>query len=70
MVAHFLQPRYLPQIPYIAWAAVIAGIMTVLNLAGMKSSAHANKVFYTLGVPGAGILSVTALVSSNDCHCT
>jgi amino acid transporter len=39
-----LHERYLPQIPYIAWAAVIAGIMTVLNLAGVKSSARANKV--------------------------
>lgn len=39
-----LHERYLPQIPYIAWAAIIAGIMTVLNLAGVKSSARANKV--------------------------
>jgi putrescine importer len=39
-----LHERYLPQIPYIAWAALIAGIMTLLNLAGVKSSARANKV--------------------------
>jgi putrescine importer len=39
-----LHERYLPQIPYIAWAALIAGIMTVLNLAGVKTSARANKV--------------------------
>jgi amino acid transporter len=39
-----LHERYLPQIPYIAWAALIAGIMTMLNLAGVKSSARANKV--------------------------
>ncbi len=39
-----LHERYLPQIPYIAWAALIAAIMTVLNLAGVKSSARANKV--------------------------
>src|SRR5437762_4049848 len=39
-----LHERYLPQIPYMAWAALIAGIMTVLNLAGIKSSARANKV--------------------------
>lgn len=39
-----LHERYLPQVPYIAWAALIAGIMTVLNLAGIKSSARANKV--------------------------
>jgi len=39
-----LHERYVPQVPYIAWAALIAGIMTVLNLAGVKSSARANKV--------------------------
>ena len=39
-----LHERYLPQIPYIAWAALIAAIMTVLNLAGVKSSSRANKV--------------------------
>jgi amino acid transporter len=39
-----LHERYLPQIPYIAWAALIAGVMTLLNLAGVKSSARANKV--------------------------
>src|SRR5438552_9765506 len=39
-----LHERYLPQVPYIAWAALIAGIMTLLNLAGVKASARANKV--------------------------
>jgi putrescine importer len=39
-----LHERYVPQVPYMAWAALIAGIMTVLNLAGVKSSARANKV--------------------------
>jgi putrescine importer len=39
-----LHERYLPQVPFMAWAALIAGIMMVLNLAGVKSSARANKV--------------------------
>lgn len=39
-----LHERYLPQIPYIVWAAIIAGFMTFLNLAGVKSSARANKL--------------------------
>ena len=39
-----LHERYLPMIPYIVWAAIIAGIMTLLNLAGIKSSARSNKV--------------------------
>jgi amino acid transporter len=43
-IATALHERYVPQIPYIAWALLIAGIMTALNLAGVKSSAQANKV--------------------------
>src|SRR5881296_4276044 len=39
-----LHERYVPQVPYIAWAALIAGIMTVLNLAGVRSSVRANKL--------------------------
>src|SRR5205809_4233135 len=39
-----LHERYLPMIPYIVLAAIIAGIMTLLNLAGIKSSARSNKV--------------------------
>src|SRR5712691_5628163 len=39
-----LHERYLPQVPYVAWAAIIAGIITLLNLRGIRSSARANKV--------------------------
>src|SRR5438034_2737824 len=39
-----LHERYLPMVPYIVWAAIIARIMTLLNLAGIKSSARSNKV--------------------------
>ncbi|HSB76646.1 MAG TPA: APC family permease, partial [Terriglobales bacterium] len=39
-----LHARYLPQVPYIVWAAIVAGIMTMLNLMGIRSSARANKV--------------------------
>jgi len=43
-----LHDRYLdyhiPQIPFVAWAAVIAGIVTYLNLRGVKTSAVANKI--------------------------
>src|SRR6266513_3197328 len=39
-----LHERYLHQVPFVAWALLIVGIMTVLNLAGVKSSARANKV--------------------------
>src|SRR5450631_1207159 len=39
-----LHERYVQQVPFMVWALLIAGIMTVLNLAGVKSSARANKV--------------------------
>src|SRR5271166_1051566 len=39
-----LHERYLPQIPYVVWAALIVSIVTLLNLRGIKSSARANKV--------------------------
>ena len=35
---------HIPELPFIVWAAIIAGVMTFLNLAGVKSSARANKV--------------------------
>jgi putrescine importer len=35
---------HIPELPFVVWAAVIAGVMTLLNLAGVKSSARANKV--------------------------
>ena len=43
-IATALHERYLHQVPFVAWALVIVGIMTVLNLAGVKSSANTNKV--------------------------
>ena len=39
-----LHERYVHQVPYVVWAAIIVGIMTILNLAGVKSSSNANKV--------------------------
>ena len=39
-----LHERYVPQVPFLVWALLIAGMMTVLNLIGVKASANANKV--------------------------
>ena len=39
-----LHERYAPMVPYIVWAAIIAAIMTMLNLAGVKASARSNKL--------------------------
>lgn len=43
-IATALHERYVHQVPYVVWALLIAGIMTVLNLIGVKASATANKV--------------------------
>jgi amino acid transporter len=43
-----LHERYLQQVPFVVWALLIAGIMTVLNLIGVKASANANKVLLAI----------------------
>jgi amino acid transporter len=43
-IATAMHERYTPMVPFAVWAAIIVGIMTVLNLAGVKSSARSNKV--------------------------
>jgi putrescine importer len=43
-----LNSRYFGQVPYVLWAAIIAGIFTILNLLGIRSSARANKVLLLL----------------------
>jgi putrescine importer len=39
-----LHARYMPKVPFVVWAAIIAGIITLLNLRGIRSSARANKI--------------------------
>lgn len=34
---------HIPQLPFIVWALIITGVMTALNLRGVKASANANK---------------------------
>src|SRR6478736_955166 len=43
-IATALHERYVHQVPFVVWALIIAGIMTGLNLAGVKSSANTNKI--------------------------
>src|SRR3954466_2621221 len=43
-IATALHERYVHQVPYVVWALIIAAIMTVLNLIGVKASSRANKV--------------------------
>jgi amino acid transporter len=49
-----LHERYVQAVPFAVWALLIAGIMTVLNLIGVKASANANKVLL-------GIMSVVVV---------
>src|SRR6202140_5501822 len=39
-----LHERYVQQVPFMVWALLIAGIMTALNLIGVKASARATQV--------------------------
>jgi len=49
---------HIPQIPFVVWAAAIVGIVTYLNLRGIKTSALTNKVllFFMFVVVGFFIL--------------
>jgi amino acid transporter len=50
--------RYTPSIPYWVWAVIVAVIITLLNLAGIRASAAANKylLFSMFAVVGAFIV--------------
>jgi amino acid transporter len=54
-----MHERYTPMVPFIVWAAIIAGIMTLLNLAGVKTSAQSNK--FLLAVMSAVVVIFVVL---------
>src|SRR5690349_926982 len=56
-----LHERYVKSVPFFAWAAIIAGIITVLNLRGIRSSARANKVLLFLMFVVVGFFIVLAI---------
>ena len=56
-----LHERYVKAVPFLAWAAVVAGIITLLNLRGIRSSARANKVLLFLMFVVVGLFLVLAL---------
>ena len=56
-----LHERYVPGIPFAVWAAVIAVIITLLNLRGIRSSARANKVLLFLMFVVVGFFIVLAI---------
>jgi putrescine importer len=43
-----LHERYLHRVPFFIWAALIAAVITLLNLSGIRSSARANRVLLLL----------------------
>ncbi len=47
-IATALHERYVHQVPFEVWALIIVATMTVLNLAGVKSSSNANKVLLAI----------------------
>jgi len=56
-----LHERYVKGIPFFAWAALIAVIITLLNLRGIRSSARANKVLLFLMFVVVGFFIVLAI---------
>src|SRR5207253_2453630 len=63
-----LHERYVHGIPFFAWAAAIAGIITLLNLRGIRSSARANKTLLLVMFLVVGLfvaLAIRFLVRGN-----
>src|ERR1700694_1340162 len=56
-----LHERYVQQVPFMVWALLIAGVMTLLNLAGVKASARANKVLLAVMSVVVAIFVVLAI---------
>jgi amino acid transporter len=59
-----LHERYVQQVPFAVWALLIAGVMTVLNLVGVKASATANKVLLAVMTVVVAAFVVLALIFS------
>ncbi len=59
-----LHERYVPAVPFAVWAAIIAGIITLLNLAGVRSSTRTNRfllAFMTIVVAFFVVLAIRYL---------
>jgi amino acid transporter len=60
-IATAMHNVYTPKVPFAVWAAIIAAIITVLNLRGVRSSARANKVLLFLMFIVIGFFIVLAV---------
>jgi len=56
-----LHARYIHAVPFFAWAAIVAGIITLLNLRGIRSSAFANKALLFVMFVVVGLFVVFAI---------
>jgi putrescine importer len=60
-VATALHERYVPAVPFVVWAAIIAGLLTILNLAGVRTSAQANRFLLAFMSVVVGVFVVLAI---------
>jgi amino acid transporter len=56
-----LHERYVQKVPFWVWAALIAGMITLLNLRGIRTSARANKILLALMFVVVGAFVVLAV---------
>jgi amino acid transporter len=60
-IATALHERYLHAVPFVVWAAVIAGALTFLNLAGVRTSTQTNKILLVVMTAVVGVFVVLAV---------
>ncbi len=61
-ISQFMAARYLPQVPYIVWAGLLAAIFTTLNLLGIRSSARTNRVLLAVMTAVVAVFLVLGIV--------
>src|SRR5512147_2299244 len=59
-IATALHERYVHAVPFVVWAAVIAGLLTFLNLAGVRTSTQTNRILLAFMTVVIGIFVVLA----------
>lgn len=60
-IATALHERYVQAVPFAVWALVIAGLLTFLNLAGVRTSTQTNRVLLLFMTAVVGIFVILAI---------
>ena len=60
-VATALHERYVQAVPFAVWALVIAGLLTFLNLAGVRTSTRTNRILLVFMTAVIGIFVILAV---------